>query len=73
MNTIVDRAAEEAGRDPERILRASNLSISEPWDDVKRTFDWLAEGAAGYLVAKWPTEGKARLDGFVTHVLPTLT
>jgi F420-dependent oxidoreductase-like protein len=32
---IIDRSAEEAGRDPASILRASSLSISEPWDEVK--------------------------------------
>ncbi len=30
------RAAEEAGRDPATILRASSLSISEDWDEVRR-------------------------------------
>ena len=39
---IIDRAAEEAGRDPASILRASSLSISEPWDDVKAAYGWMA-------------------------------
>ncbi len=73
VNAILDRATESAGRDPARILRASSLSISEPWDEVKRTFEWLQAGGAGYLVVEWPTEGRARLDGFVGKILPTLT
>jgi len=68
---IIDRAAEEAGRDPASILRASSLSISEPWDEVKVDYDWMASGGIGYLVIEWPTEGQARLEGFLEHVLPT--
>jgi F420-dependent oxidoreductase-like protein len=68
---IIDRTAEEAGRDPASILRASSLSISEPWDEVKADYDWMASGGIGYLVIEWPTEGQARLEGFLEHVLPT--
>lgn len=32
---VVRRAAENDGRDPESIVRASSLSISEPWDEVR--------------------------------------
>jgi F420-dependent oxidoreductase-like protein len=69
---IIDRAAEDAGRDPASILRASSLSISEPWDEVKADYEWMASGGIGYLVIEWPTEGQARLEGFLEHVLPTL-
>ena len=69
---IVDRAAEEAGRHPSEILRASSLSISEPWDDVKASFEWMAEGGIGYLIVDWPSEGRARLEEFLEQVLPTL-
>ena len=45
---IIDDAAEEAGRDPGSILRASSLSIAEPWDEVSgpRTTGWPTEGSA---------------------------
>jgi F420-dependent oxidoreductase-like protein len=72
LNAIIDRAAEEAGRDPESILRASSLSISEPWDEVKAAHEWKAEGVIGYLVIEWPSEGRSRLEEFLEHVLPTL-
>jgi F420-dependent oxidoreductase-like protein len=72
MNAIVDRAAEEAGRDPSAILRASSLSISEPWDEVRAAHDWMAGGGIGYLMIEWPSEGRARLDEFLEQVLPTL-
>jgi F420-dependent oxidoreductase-like protein len=71
-NAIVDRAAEEAGRDPASILRASSLSISEPWDEVRRSYDWMVEGRIGYLVVEWPSEGRGRLEEFIEQVMPTL-
>ena len=72
INGIIDRAAEEAGRDPASILRASNLSISEPWDEVRSSYDWMAAGGVEYLVVEWPTEGQGRLEEFLEKVLPTL-
>jgi len=72
MNAIVDRAAEGAGRDPATILRASSLSISEAWDEVRRAYGWMRDGGVGYLVIEWPSEGRARLEEFVQRVMPTL-
>jgi F420-dependent oxidoreductase-like protein len=69
---VVRRAAEEAGRDPETIVRASSLSISEPWDHVRRAFDDHVANGVTYLVVGWPTEGRARLDEFVETVMPGL-
>ena len=69
---IIDRSAEAAGRDPASILRASSLSISEDWDDVRRRFDWMAAGGIGYLVIEWPGEGEGRVREFLETVLPTL-
>lgn len=69
---IIDRAAEDASRDPASILRASSLSISEPWDDVKREFEWMAAGGIGYLVVSWPGEGRGRVEEFIEQVMPTL-
>ena len=71
-NAIVDRAAEEAGRNPTSILRASSLSISEPWDEVRRSYEWMAGGGIGYLVIDWPTEGQGRLEEFLSNVMPAL-
>ena len=72
MNHVIDRAAEEAGRDPSTILRASSLSISEPWDQVKASYEWMAAGGIEYLVIGWPTQGRARLEEFLERVLRTL-
>jgi alkanesulfonate monooxygenase SsuD/methylene tetrahydromethanopterin reductase-like flavin-dependent oxidoreductase (luciferase family) len=71
INGIIDRAAEEAGLDPASILRASSLSISEPWEEVRSSYDWMAAGGIGQLVVEWPTEGRGRLEEFLEKVLPT--
>jgi F420-dependent oxidoreductase-like protein len=72
LNAIIDGAAEKAGRDPASILRASSLSISEPWDEVKAAYEWMEGGGIGYLVIDWPTEGQGRLEEFLERILPTL-
>ena len=72
MMAIVDAAAAEAGRDPTAIRRASSLSISEPWDEVKRAYDWMATSGIGYLVVEWPSEGRGRVEEFIAEVMPTL-
>jgi F420-dependent oxidoreductase-like protein len=72
ITAIIDRSAEEAGRDPGSILRASSLSISEPWDEVKSAYEWMTAGGIDYLVIDWPSEGQSRLEEFLEQVLPTL-
>lgn len=67
---VVVRAAEAAGRDPAEIARAADLSISEPWDEVKARADALRHAGWGYLTVDWPTEGKGRLEEFVESVMP---
>lgn len=68
--SVLDRAAEEAGRDPAEILRATYLSISEPWDRVHRRIEEVAAAGFGYLVVSWPSEGQGRLEEFLTEVVP---
>jgi F420-dependent oxidoreductase-like protein len=65
---IVDRSAEEAGRDPASILRAGGLSISEPWDQVRTAADDLRAIGFEYLVVSWPSEGRGRLEEFLEQV-----
>jgi F420-dependent oxidoreductase-like protein len=72
INGIIDRAAEDAGRDPASILRASSLSISEPWEQVRSSYEWMAAGGINYLIVEWPTEGRGRLEEFLEKLLPTL-
>ena len=67
---VVDRAATEAGRDPSSIRRSTSLSLSEPWDEVKAAIEDLDEVGVSYLTVSWPSEGRERLDEFVSEVMP---
>jgi F420-dependent oxidoreductase-like protein len=69
---VLDRAAEAAGRDPGAIIRASSLSLSEPWGEIRERAAALAKLGFSYLVVSWPSEGQARLDEFVASVMPEL-
>jgi F420-dependent oxidoreductase-like protein len=71
-SSVVDRAAEAAGRDPAEIGRSTNLSISEPWDTVRRHADQLREAGFTHLIASWPSEGMARVEEFAAEVMPEL-
>ena len=72
LSAVVDRHAERAGRDPAAIARANSLSLSDGWDDVRRTADAYRRAGVSYLVCSWPSEGRARLDEFVERVMPEL-
>ena len=69
---LLDQLAEQAGRDPTRILRSASLSLSQPWDRVRRRAENLAQAGFGYLVAEWPSEGRGRLEEFVEKVMPQI-
>jgi alkanesulfonate monooxygenase SsuD/methylene tetrahydromethanopterin reductase-like flavin-dependent oxidoreductase (luciferase family) len=70
MSKRIDELAEAAGRDPARILRAASLSLSEPWDDVRRHTDALRAVGVQYLVCGWPGEGRTRIGEFAEQVMP---
>ena len=69
---VVREHAERAGRDPGAIVRATHLSISEPWDEVRATAEAHRAAGTSYLVCSWPSEGRGRLEEFVGSVLPEL-
>jgi F420-dependent oxidoreductase-like protein len=69
---VVRGAAEEAGRDPAEIARSTSLSISEPWDEVRRRVDELAAIGVTHLIASWPAEGRRRVEEFATEVMATV-
>jgi F420-dependent oxidoreductase-like protein len=70
---LLDQLAEKAGRDPKAILRSASLSLSRPWDQVRRRAAQLRQAGFSYLVIDWPSEGKPRLDEFIKNVMPELT
>lgn len=69
---VLDRAAAQSGRDPARIGRSTDLSISEPWDQVRRRADRLRDAGFTHLIASWPSEGRPRVQEFVDRVMPEL-
>jgi alkanesulfonate monooxygenase SsuD/methylene tetrahydromethanopterin reductase-like flavin-dependent oxidoreductase (luciferase family) len=62
--------AEEAGRQPSAILRASSLSLSEPFDVVRANAEAMVDAGIGYLVCGWPEEGRSRVEEFAASVMP---
>lgn len=69
---IVASHAEKAGRDPQSFLRSTNLSLSEPWGEVRRRAEAARDSGIGYLVCSWPSEGRGRMEEFVDKVMPEL-
>lgn len=70
---VLDDHARRAGRDPAEITRATDLSLSEPMDEVRATALELRDAGFTYLVASWPEEGWGRVEEFVDDVMPELT
>jgi len=71
-SSVFDEHAKLAGRDPSSILKATDLSISEPWDEVRSTAEAVRRLGFSYLVVDWPTEGWDRVEEFVDRVMPEL-
>ena len=69
---LIDRFAADAGRDPASIARASGLSISEPWDEVRTRAAELRRLGFSSVTVGWPSEGQGRLEEFVADVMPDL-
>ncbi|MCU1430894.1 MAG: putative Luciferase family protein [Actinomycetia bacterium] len=73
MSHHLDDLAEQCGRDPSSIVRASSLSLSEPWDQVRRNIEGMRKVGMQYLVCGWPSEGRSRVEEFATKVMPDYT
>jgi F420-dependent oxidoreductase-like protein len=67
---LLDRLAEEAGRDPSSIARSTSLSLSRTADEIRARIDAYREAGFSYLVVSWPSEGKAKLEEFVETIMP---
>jgi F420-dependent oxidoreductase-like protein len=67
---IVSQHAEKAGRNPDGIVRATGLSLSEPWDEVRARIEEVADAGWSYLTVSWPSEGQGRLEEFIDKVMP---
>jgi F420-dependent oxidoreductase-like protein len=71
-NQRLDDLAEEAGRDPKEIVRATSISLDDLDTARKHTSKWV-EAGYGYLVCGWPAEGRAQVERFAREVLPEFT
>ncbi len=66
----IDELAEQGGRDPASVLRAASVSLSDPFDTLRRYIAKWRDGGWGYLVCGWPEEGRARVEAFAAEVMP---
>lgn len=69
---IVDEHAERVGRDPAAIRRATDISLSQPTDAIRRDVEQRLELGFDYLVASWPEQGQERVEQFVDEVVGPL-
>ncbi len=70
---LIDEFAEQAGRNPSAIGRASDLSISERRVEVEGRIESLAEAGFSYLTVSWPELGQARVEEFARELMPAYT
>ena len=70
-NQRLDRLAEEAGREPGSIMRASSISLDDIDTARKHSSNWRDAGY-GYLVCGWPDAGAGQVERFATQVMSDL-
>lgn len=66
----IDDLATEAGRDPSTIMRAASISLSDPFDTIRKYLTKWQEAGWGYMVCGWPEEGSEVVERFATEVMP---
>jgi F420-dependent oxidoreductase-like protein len=69
LSARIDTLAEEAGRDPAAIRRASSLSLSDPEHAIRENIEAMQKVGVSYLVCGWPGEGRERVESFATNVM----
>jgi F420-dependent oxidoreductase-like protein len=69
LSARIDQLADEVGRDPAAIRRASSLSLSEADGVVRANIEGMAEAGISYLVCGWPGEGRDRVAAFARDVM----
>lgn len=68
-NARIDELAQEEGRDPSSIVRASSLSLDD-LDKARKHLEGWRDAGYGYLVCGWPDAGDAQVEAFVRDVMP---
>jgi alkanesulfonate monooxygenase SsuD/methylene tetrahydromethanopterin reductase-like flavin-dependent oxidoreductase (luciferase family) len=67
---LLERLAEENGRDPASITKAGSLSLSDPIDTIRKYAAKWRDAGYGYVVCGWPEEGRARVEEVAAKVFP---
>jgi hypothetical protein len=65
----LDQLADDVGRDPAAIARASSLALTEREADVRANIEAMTDAGVGYLVCGWPSEGRNRVEAFAGTVM----
>lgn len=68
-NQRIDELAEQAGRDPKSIARASSLSLDDLDTAAKHAAKWRDAGY-DHLICGWPDAGRAQVEAFARDVMP---
>lgn len=66
LSQYLDELCERGGRDPASLLRAASLSIEGSVDDARREIDAWRDAGIGYLIAGWPSGGRAQVEAFAS-------
>ena len=61
---LLDQMCDAAGRDPSTLLRSASISIEGSVDDARREIDAWQDAGIGYLIAGWPSGGRAQVETF---------
>ncbi len=69
LSSRLDQLAEEVGRDPAAIGRASSLSLSDADSTVRANIEAMTGAGFHYLVCGWPSEGRSRVEAFAGKVM----
>jgi len=69
---VFEEHANAAGRDPGSILRATDLPIDRPWDQLIERANDLRDLGFGYLVVPWPEGDRPAVEGFAANVIPSV-
>jgi alkanesulfonate monooxygenase SsuD/methylene tetrahydromethanopterin reductase-like flavin-dependent oxidoreductase (luciferase family) len=67
-NKRIDQLAEQAGRDPASIMRASSVSLDDIETAKRHVAKWVETGY-GYLVCGWPEAGAQQVERFARDVM----
>jgi alkanesulfonate monooxygenase SsuD/methylene tetrahydromethanopterin reductase-like flavin-dependent oxidoreductase (luciferase family) len=65
----LERLAAAEGRNAADIRRATSLSLSEPWGQVRAAIEKARDQGFSYLICGWPGEGADRVTEFAETVL----